>query len=73
MSLVVLITKLIGHKHNDIREFCRNHGVPWVQTRIQGGYSVNQLAHLIREQASDYLDAHSAELAVLSGREKVAC
>jgi hypothetical protein len=57
MSLVVLITKLIGHKHNDIREFCRNQGIPWVQTRIQGGYSVNQLAWLIREQASEHLDA----------------
>lgn len=73
MSLVVLITKLIGHKHNDIREFCRNQGVPWVQTRIQGGYSVNQLARLIREQASEYLDAHSAELAAHAGRERVAC
>ncbi|MFM7056142.1 MAG: hypothetical protein ACKO2P_04375 [Planctomycetota bacterium] len=73
MSLVVLITKLIGHKHNDIREFCRNQGVPWVQTRIQGGYSVNQLARLIREQASEYLDAHSAELTATGGREKVAC
>jgi HPt (histidine-containing phosphotransfer) domain-containing protein len=73
MSLVVLITKLIGHKHNDIREFCRNQGVPWVQTRVQGGYSVNQLARLIREQASEYLDAHSAELAAHAGRERVAC
>lgn len=73
MSLVVLITKLIGHKHNDIREFCRNQGVPWVQTRIQSGYSVNQLARLIREQASEYLDTHSAELAAHAGRDRVAC
>jgi hypothetical protein len=57
MSLVVLITKLIGHKHNEIREFCRAREIPWVQTRIQGGYSVNQLARLIREQASQHLDA----------------
>jgi hypothetical protein len=57
MSLVVLITKLIGHKHNDIRDFCREIGIPWVQTPIQGGYSVNQLSRLIREQASEQLDA----------------
>jgi hypothetical protein len=69
MSLVVLITKLIGHKHNDIREFCKNQGVPWVQTRVQGGYSVNQLAYLIREQASEYLDAHCEELAACSGQQ----
>jgi len=69
MSLVVLITKLIGHKHNDIREFCKNQGVPWVQTRVQGGYSVNQLAYLIREQASEYLDAHCEELAACGGQQ----
>jgi hypothetical protein len=57
MTLVVLITKLIGHKHNDIRDFCREIGIPWVQTPIQGGYSVNQLSRLIREQASEQLDA----------------
>lgn len=57
MALVVLITKLIGHKHNDIRDFCREIGIPWVQTPIQGGYSVNQLSRLIREQASEQLDA----------------
>lgn len=73
MSLVVLITKLIGHKHNDIREFCKNQGVPWVQTRVQGGYSVNQLAFLIREQASEYLDAHCEELAACGGQQVGAC
>lgn len=70
MALVVLITKLIGHKHNDIREFCRNQGVPWVQTKIHGGYSVNQLAHLIREQASEYLDRQKEELGERVGSEK---
>lgn len=73
MSLVVLITKLIGHKHNDIREFCKNQGVPWVQTRVQGGYSVNQLAYLIREQASEYLDAHCEELAACGGQQVGSC
>jgi hypothetical protein len=55
VALVVLITKLIGHKHNDIRDMCKERGIPWVQTKINGGYSVNQVAATIMEQASQQL------------------
>ena len=56
-SVVVLITRLIGHKHNDVRQMCSDAGIPWVQTRHSSGYSVNQIAAAILEQASEQLQA----------------
>ncbi len=54
-AVVVLITKLIGHKHNDIREMCRSAGIPWVQTPINAGYHPNTVASEILRQASEQL------------------
>lgn len=54
-ALVILITKIIGHKHNDVRELCAARKIPWVQTKISSGYGVNQIAALIMEQASRQL------------------
>lgn len=55
VALVILITKIIGHKHNDVRELCVKRKIPWVQTKISSGYGVNQIAALIMEQASRQL------------------
>lgn len=55
VALVILITKIIGHKHNDVRELCAKRRIPWVQTKISSGYGVNQIAALIMEQASRQL------------------
>ena len=52
VNLVVLVTSLIGHKHNDLRQVCTELGIPWVQTAKRSGYGVNQLAHAILQQAS---------------------
>jgi len=52
VNLVVLVTSLIGHKHNDLRQVCTEQGIPWVQTAKRSGYGVNQLAHAILQQAS---------------------
>jgi len=54
-AIVVLVTKLIGHKHNDVRDMCRDANIPWVQTRHSSGYSTNQIAATILEQASEQL------------------
>lgn len=54
-SLVVLITKIIGHKHNDVREMCDELNIPYAQTRQGSGYSVNQLVSTILDQASERL------------------
>lgn len=55
-SLVILITKLMGHKHNDVREMCRRYGIPCVNMKVNAGYSVNQIAASVMEQVSDQLD-----------------
>ncbi len=51
-DVVVLVTKLIGHKHNDLRTACDGLGIPWVQTKRNAGYGVNQIASVVVEQAS---------------------
>lgn len=56
-AVVVLITKIMGHKHNDVREMCDELKIPYVQTRYAAGYSVNQLVSVILDQASDRLAA----------------
>ncbi|MEQ9411565.1 MAG: hypothetical protein RIK87_27880 [Fuerstiella sp.] len=53
---MVLVTKLIGHKHSSVRDFCRDHRIPCVQTRKSQGLGVNQLIAVIIEQASEQLD-----------------
>lgn len=55
VNLVVLITRIIGHKHNDLRDACSARNIPWVQTRKNCGYGVNQLAHAILQQRSRQL------------------
>jgi hypothetical protein len=54
-SLVVLITKIIGHKHNDIRQMAKDAGIPYVQLRQTSGYSPNAIAKAVVEQASEQL------------------
>ncbi len=56
VDLVVLITKIIGHgQAEEIRNACKEQGIPCVQTRVNAGYGVNQVAACIVEQASDRL------------------
>lgn len=54
-AAVVLITRLMGHKHTKIHDLCRPLGIPCVQTKYSAGYSVNQIAEVILSQASDQL------------------
>ena len=54
-AVVVLITRLIGHKHNDIREMCSEAGIPSVQMPMAAGYSPNSVASEIVRQASNRL------------------
>lgn len=54
-EVVLLITRLIGHKHNDIRDMCRAAGIPWVQTPVNAGYHPNTVASEILRQASEQL------------------
>lgn len=54
-AVVVLITSLIGHKHNELRTHCTDAGIPWAQTRKNAGFGVNQIASVILEQASEQL------------------
>lgn len=55
-KLLVVITKLIGHKHNDLRRYCNEQGIHWVQTKKSQGWGVNQLVSVIIEQVSEQLD-----------------
>lgn len=55
-SLVIFITKLMGHKHSDLRACCDEHNIPWVQTKKSQGYGVNVLVDVIMNQASRQLD-----------------
>ncbi len=59
-AAVILLTKVIGHKHNDLRDMCREMEIPCAQTRVSSGYSVNQIASVILEQVSDQLSAQCA-------------
>jgi hypothetical protein len=54
-NVLVLVTSIIGHKHNELRPVCAELGIPWVQTTKGSGYGVNQLAHAIMQQASKRL------------------
>lgn len=54
-AVVVLITRLIGHKHNDIRQMCSEAGIPAVQMPMSAGYSPNSVASEIVRQASNRL------------------
>lgn len=54
-AVVVLITRLIGHKHNDVRAMCKNAEIPCVQLPKSAGYSPNMLASEILRQASEQL------------------
>ena len=54
-AAVILLTKVIGHKHNEVRDMCREMDIPCAQTRVASGYSVNQIASVILEQVSDQL------------------
>lgn len=54
-AVVVLITRLMGHKHTRIHDLCRPLAIPCVQTRYNAGYSVNQIADVILAQASEQL------------------
>ena len=54
-AVVVLVTKVIGHKHNEIREICRNWNIPCVQLPRTSGYSPNTIAREIMQQVSDQL------------------
>ena len=54
-AVVVLITRLIGHKHNDVREMCKEAEIPWVQLPKSAGYSPNMIASEILRQASEQL------------------
>ena len=55
VDLIILITKIIGHKHNELRGFCTQVQIPWVQTKKSQGFGVNTLATVITEQASEKL------------------
>ena len=59
-AAVILLTKVIGHKHNDVRDMCREMEIPCAQTRVSSGYSVNQIASVILEQVSDQLSSQCA-------------
>ncbi len=54
-AVVVLVTKVIGHKHNDIRDICRSMNIPCVQMRKSSGYNPNSIAREIMHQVSDQL------------------
>ncbi|GAB6164178.1 hypothetical protein JCM19992_01780 [Thermostilla marina] len=60
-DLVVLITKIIGHgQAEEIRNACKEYDIPYVQTKVNAGYGVNQIAACIVEQASDRLSHRAA-------------
>lgn len=61
-AAVVLITRLMGHKHTRIHDLCQPLGIPCVQTRYSVGYSVNQIAEVILAQASEQLPGGQAEV-----------
>lgn len=61
VDLLVLVTSIIGHKHNELRSVCVALGIPWVQLPKGSGYGVNQLAHVILQQASRRLRETLAE------------
>jgi UDP-N-acetylmuramoylalanine-D-glutamate ligase len=50
-------TGLMGHKHSRVHGYCAELGIPCVQTRCASGYSVNMIAEVIMNQASDQLQA----------------
>jgi hypothetical protein len=56
-AVVVLITRLIGHKHNDIRDMCREAGIPCIHTPFSAGYNPNTIAAEIIRKASDRLQS----------------
>lgn len=55
-KVVVMVTKLMGHKHNDIKDYCIQNGIPYAQTKKTQGYGVNTLVSVIIDQVSDQLD-----------------
>ncbi len=54
-AVVVLITRLMGHKHSDLRDMCRDAGIPCIQLPHSAGYSPNMIAAEILKQASEQL------------------
>ncbi len=53
VSVVLLAIRWASHGLGAVREFCERHNKPLV--RLPAGYSINQIAHHIWEQASERL------------------
>ncbi len=53
VALVMLAIRWSSHSFGDIKEFCDAYGKPFV--RLPGGYSPNQVARQILEQASAWI------------------
>mgnify|MGYP000984448284 FL=1 len=53
VALVMLAIRWSSHSFGDIKAFCDSYGKPFV--RLPGGYSPNQVARQIMEQASEWI------------------
>ncbi len=59
VSLVILAIRWSSHSFGDIKAFCDAYGKPFV--RLPGGYSPNQVARQILEQASEWIRQQQAQ------------
>ncbi len=59
VALVILAIRWSSHSFGDIKAFCDAYGKPFV--RLPGGYSPNQVARQILEQASEWIQEQQAE------------
>jgi hypothetical protein len=59
VSLVLLAIRWASHSFGDVKDFCDAYNKPFV--RLPGGYSPNQVARQILEQASEWIQQQQAE------------
>ena len=59
VALVMLAIRWSSHSFGDVKEFCDAYGKPFV--RLPGGYSPNQVARQILEQASEWIQQQQAQ------------
>ncbi|MEZ6133189.1 MAG: hypothetical protein R3C59_31360 [Planctomycetaceae bacterium] len=64
VSLVILITGIVGSGHNDIRELCSGRDIPWVRAKICHGYNVDTIAAVIVGQAGRRLQTRDSGVSV---------
>ncbi len=58
VALVMLAIRWSSHSFGDVKDFCDAYGKPFV--RLPGGYSPNQVARQILDQASEWIEQQKA-------------